>query len=252
MNLLTLQRNLRDHLIQGSEDISLEIRGDSSSRLAVYYDAYRAQLVDCLRDTFERVWTWLGDARFETACQTHIELHPPHAWTLADYGSGFGRTLEDLYPNDPELAELAWLDWSLRRAFDGPDADSLDGADCRLVDWNTAIVCFVPTLRSTSIYTNCAAIWTALSDARSPPAMQRLTEAAGLRVWRVGLTPRFRSIDALELHALQMAAEGATFAAMCTAIESARQSGAVEAAGSFLASWLQDGLITSVECGGSG
>ena len=247
MNLIALQRNLRDHLIQGSPDIAQEIRGDPAARLAVYHHAYRAQLMDCLRDTFERVGAWLGDAGFESAGQKHIELHPPHGWTLAAYGDGFDRTLKDLYPSDPELAELAWLDWSLRRAFDGPDANSIDAVDLSGVNWNTAILYLVPTLRIAPIATNCAAIWTALSDGRSPPGVQRLAAPMALRVWRVGLTPHFRSIDALERHALQMAIEGATFATICTTIESTRHSKAAEVAGSFLASWLQDGLITSVE-----
>jgi hypothetical protein len=247
MNLLALQRNLRDHLIQGSPDIGREIRGDPAARLAVYHHAYRAQLMDCLRDMFERVWAWLGDAGFESAGQKHIELHPPHGWTLAEYGSGFDHTLKDLYPSDPELAELAWLDWSLRRAFDGPDANSIEGVYLSRVNWNNAILCLVPTLHIAPIATNCAAIWTALSDSRSPPGVQRLAAPMALRVWRVGLTPRFRSIDALEQHALQMVIEGATFATICKTIESARHSKAAEVAGSFLASWLQDGLITSVE-----
>ena len=247
MNLLSLQRNLRDHIIHGSADIGRMIRGDASPRLAVYHHAYRAQLLDCLRDTFERVWTWLGDAGFETAGQRHIELHPPHAWTLSDYGNGFDRTLKELYPNDPELGELAWLDWSLRRAFDGPDANSLEAVDLSHADWNTVILSLVPTLRIAPISTNCAAIWTALSDGRSPPGVQRLSAPMALRVWRVGLTPRYRSIDALEQRALQMVIEGATFATICATIESATHSKAAEVAGSFLASWLQDGLITSVE-----
>ena len=249
MNLIALQRNLRDHLIQDSADIGREIRGDPAARLAVYHHAYRAQLMDCLRDTFERVWAWLGDAGFESAGQKHIELHPPHGWTLADYGYGFDRTLQGrLYPNDPELfAELAWLDWSLRRAFDGPDANSLEAADLSHADWNTAVLYLVPTLRIAPISTNCAAIWTALSDGRSPPGVQRLAAPMALRVWRVGLTPHFRSIDALEQQALQMVIEGATFATICATIESATHSKAAEVAGSFLASWLQDGLITSVE-----
>lgn len=247
MNLLALQRNLRDHLIQGSADIGREIRGDPSARLAVYHHAYRSQLMDCLRDTFERVWTWLGDTSFETAGQKHIELHPPHGWTLAEYGNGFNRTLKDLYPNDPELAELAWLDWSLRRAFDGPDANSLEAADLNRADWNTAVLCLVPTLRIAPISTNCAAIWTALSEGKSPPGVQRLPAPVALRVWRVGLTPRFRSIDAIEQQALQMVIEGATFATICATIESVAHSKAAEVAGNFLASWLQDGLITSIE-----
>ena len=247
MNLLALQRNLRDHLIQGSADIRREIRGDSSARLAVYHHAYRAQLMDCLRDTFERVWTWLGDDGFETAGQRHIELHPPHGWTLADYGNGFDRTLRDLHPGDPELPELAWLDWSLRRAFDGPDANSVEGVDLSRVNWNTAILCLVPTIRIASISTNCAAIWTALSEGKSPPGVQRLAAPMALRVWRLGLTPRFRSIDALEQQALQLVMDGTTFGGLCDIIESVAHSKAAEVAGRFLASWLQDGLIASVE-----
>jgi hypothetical protein len=247
MNLLALQRNMREHLIHGSEEIGRKIRGDPSARLAVYHHAYRAQLMDCLRDTFERVWAWVGDTRFETAGQKHIELHPPHGWTLADYGSGFDRTLSDLYPDDPEIAELAWLDWSLRRAFDGPDAISLEAAELSGVDWNTAILCMVPTLRTRPISTNCAGIWTAVSEGRAPPATQRLSAPLALRVWRVGFSPHFRIIDSMEQRALLMAAEGATFAAICADIESAGPSKTSEVAGSLLASWLRDGLITAVE-----
>jgi len=82
-------------------------------------------------------------------------------------------------PNDPEIAEL---DWSLRRAFDGPDAISLEAAAPSGMDWNTAILCIVPTLRTSSISTNCAAIWTALSEGRAAPATQRLSAPLALRV----------------------------------------------------------------------
>ena len=67
MTLLALQRSMREYLIRGADEITAQIHGDPSPRLAVYHHAYRAQLVDCLRDTFERVWAWLGDAGFEAA-----------------------------------------------------------------------------------------------------------------------------------------------------------------------------------------
>jgi hypothetical protein len=55
MTLLALQRSMREYLIRGADEISAQINGDPSPRLTVYHHAYRAQLVDCLRDTFERV-----------------------------------------------------------------------------------------------------------------------------------------------------------------------------------------------------
>jgi hypothetical protein len=248
MNLLALQRSMREHLIRGSDEIRAQIRGDPSPRLAVYHHAYRAQLVDCLRDTFERVWAWLGDVRFEAAARRHIESHPPHSWTLSDYGDEFYLTLSGLYPDDREVAEIAWLDWSLRRAFDGPDATPIAPDALSGIDWDTAIFHIAPSLRMTSISTNCTAIWTSLSEEKAPPLATRLHAPMALRVWRKEFSPHFRVVDSIEQQALLMACDGASFAAMCSAIAARIEpSRAPEVAGAVLAVWLQDGLITTVE-----
>jgi hypothetical protein len=248
MNLLAIQRSMRDHLIRGAEEIKAQIHGDASSRLAVYHHAYRAQLLDCLRDTFERVWAWLGDTGFEAAARRYIESHPPRSWTLSAYGDDFDRTLSGLYPDDREVAELAWLDWSLRRAFDGRDATPVAPSALSDIDWDHAILRLVPTLRMRSITTNCAAIWTALSEKNKPPAAARLRAPTALRVWRKEFAPHFRAVDSIEQHVLLMACDGASFAAICTAIaERTEPDRAPEAAGALLAGWLQDGLIIAVE-----
>jgi len=100
----------------------------------------------------------------------------------------------------------------------------------------------------TSISTNCAAIWTALSEERAPPAAARLHAPMALRVWRKEFSPHFRAVDSIEQHALLMASDGASFAAICSAIAAAMEpSQAPEIAGALLASWLQDGLILAIE-----
>ena len=248
MTLLALQRSMREYLIRGAAEISAQIHGDPSPRLTVYHHAYRAQLVDCLRDTFERVWAWLGDAGFEAAARRHIESHPPHSWTLSDYGDEFDLTLSELYPDDPEVAELAWLDWSLRRAFDGHDARPVTAGALSDINWDHAILCIVPTLRMRSIFTNCAAIWTALSENNAPPAAARLHAPTALRVWRKDFSPHFRTVDEIEQHVLLMACDGASFAEICTAIaDRTEPAKALEVAGGLLAGWLHDGLIIAVE-----
>lgn len=248
MNLLAVQRNMRDHLISGAEEIKAQIHGDASPRLAVYHHAYRAQLLDCLRDTFERVWAWLGDIGFEAAACRYIESHPPRSWTLSAYGNDFDRTLSGLYPDDREVAELAWLDWSLRRAFDGRDARPVAASALTDIDWDHAFLRLVPTLRIRSISTNCAAIWTALSENNTPPAAMRLHAPAALRVWRKEFAPHFRVVDSIEQHVLLMACGGASFEAICTAIaERTEPARAPQVAGALLAGWLQDGLVIAVE-----
>ncbi len=229
MTLLALQRSMREYLIRGADEIRAQIHGDPSQRLTVYHHAYRAQLTDCLRDTFERVWAWLGDAGFEAAARRHIESHPPHSWTLSDYGDEFDRTLSELYPDDREVAELAWLDWSLRRAFDGHDATPVTADALSDFDWDHAILC-IATLRMRPISTNCAAIWTALSEKTAPPAAARLHAPTALRVWRKDFSPHFRAVPIrIEQQALSMACDGASFAAICSAI--AARMGVLEGSG---------------------
>jgi hypothetical protein len=248
MNLLALQRGIREHLVQGSDHIRAQVRGDCAPRLAVYHHAYRAQLLACLRDTFEKARDWLGDGSFDSAARHHIETHPPHSWTLNDYGDGFDQTLHALYPDDREVGELAWLDWALRRAFDGPDATPIQADALVDVDWDSVTLRIHPTLRVAPVSTNCAAIWTAISTGAMPPAAAQLHAPMTLRVWRNGLSPNFRVVNALEHRALLMAMDGASFATICAAIASGEDHGkADEIAGALLAAWLQDGLIVALE-----
>lgn len=245
MSLMALQSGFRDCLL-GAGDTPPGLSGRAGPGVAVYHHAYRAQLVACLRDTFERTWAWLGDEAFDAAALRHIESHPPRSWTLADYGADFPGGLRRGYPGDPEVAELAWLDWALRRAFDGPNAEPIAAEALASVDWDAAVLHFTPTLTIGEATTNCAAIWTALAEGETPPAAERLPLPGGLRVWRVGLSPQYRTIEAFELEALELALEGVSFGRLCeTLAQGADNDGAAARLGSLLVAWLRDGLICS-------
>lgn len=172
MNLIELQRGLRAHILSGdafAPHVASHSGAAPETRLEVYHHAYRAQLVACLRDTFEKTHAWLGDEPFDDAARRHIEAHPPSSWTLGDYGFDFPATLHALYPDDPEVAELAWLDWSLRRAFDGPDAEPISQEALAAIDWDAAVLVLAPTLTVGEVATNCAAIWGAIAEDQTPP-----------------------------------------------------------------------------------
>jgi len=247
MSLLELQRQFCAHLLDAPSPIAEQLEGDSADLgLAVYHHAYRAQLVACLSDTYEKLWAWLGDEAFQTAADRYVAAHPPHSWTLSDYGSAFPTLLAELYPDDAEVAELASLDWALRRAFDGEDAAPLGAADLADVDWETARFRFTPTLHVFPIRTNCAAIWNALAIEETPPAAMRLTEAAAIRVWRLDLAPQFRSIDACEQDCLQRLQDGESFAELCAHLnETLGEAQAIPTIGGLLGNWLQDGLVVA-------
>ena len=244
MSLLALQRTLRDQILAVEPG---GVVAGSERGLAVYRHAYRAQLAACLRDTFSKTHAWLGDEDFEAACREHIAEYTPHSWTLADYGEGFEHTLRRIYPQDLEVAELAWLDWGLSRAFDGPDADPVAPEVLAAVDWDRAVLHFVPTLVLGEARANAGAIWSAIAEGATPPPAAALPRPAALRIWRLALSPQYRTIDNLEHKALERALAGASFAEVCDQLaDQGEDDQAAQALGAMLGRWLQDGLITSV------
>ena len=92
MNLARLQQEFQNWLVNASDE-SAALLGNHVAGLAVYQNNYRAQLVGCLEGAFPNLRKWLGDEAFLAACITHIDRHPPHAWTLDVYPEGLQKTL---------------------------------------------------------------------------------------------------------------------------------------------------------------
>jgi hypothetical protein len=247
MSLFEIQRAFRDHILAGADTPLAAVAPRAMRGLGVYRHAYRAQLVASLRDTFEKTWAWMGDDAFDAAARDHIARHPPHSWTLNDDGAEFPASLRALYPNDPEIAEIAWLDWALRRAFEGPDAEPIAPEKLGAADWDRAVLIFLPTLTLGEVATNSAAIWGAIAEEQAPPAAEALPTPGAVRVWRSGLTPKYRSIEMFEQRALVLAMAGSSFADLCALlVEDGDKDQAVQRVGTALAGWLQDGLISAV------
>ncbi len=247
MSLLALQRDFRAWLAEESDEAAERMGPKARPGLGVYLNNYRAQLVDCLGESFERVRLWLGEDRFLAIAAAHIDLTPPHAWTLDAYAKDFPDTLDRLFADDPEIAELGWLDLALSEAFVGPDADPVDPAALGEVDWDNAVFRLAPTLTMRPFETNAAAIWSALSAEEMPPAAERLPWPAMMLVWRKHHVSCFRTAEAGEAKAIALAQAGASFAAICAAlIEELGEDEGVASAGALLGRWIGDGLIVAI------
>jgi hypothetical protein len=244
MTLADLQRAFLAHIETGDRAIQDSLPPGARRGLAVYRHARRANLVACLADTFEKTAAWLGEDAFEAAALEHVAGHPPVSWTLNDYGLGFDDTLAGLYPADPEVAELAWLDWRLRRAFDGPDAVIQPPAELARLDWDRAVLRLAPTLALRRSRTNAAALWSAMAAGETPPPVADPEGAVGLAVWRQDLSPRFRSLAAPEYDALEAALAGAPFPELCERLAADADGGdAAAIAGGLLSAWLAEQIV---------
>jgi hypothetical protein len=252
MKLLDMQRSFRDWLTAESNEAAARLGSTAAPGLAVHLNTYRSQLLACLGETFGVVRAWLGETAFEAAAATHIDRVPPSSWTLDAYAHDFPDTLNDLYPADPEVGELARLERVLAAIFVVTDCTpvtpgSLDQADWEQIDWDQAIVHLVPGFTLLPVTTNAAAIWSAISNGLPPPPVASLDLPALLAVWRNGFTPTFRTLDPAEAVALEQIAGGITFGSLCALM--VERCGAVEGpqlCGAWLGQWLRDGLIARV------
>ncbi|WP_442679943.1 HvfC/BufC family peptide modification chaperone [Sphingomonas sp. ASY06-1R] len=239
MSLLTLQRDFGGWLREGDA-------AGAADGMRIHQNNYRASLTACLADSFPRTREWIGGAAFEAAMIRHIQRVPPSSWTLDVYGRDFPDTLAAIYPHDPDIAELAGLEWALAEAFVGPDADPIDARAAAAIDWEMAKLQFIPTIDLRTATTNAHAIWSALATGAMPPAAGACAGVAALLVWRQDYVARLRPLDAGEHHALLLARSGVTFAALCDAlVEAHGPSAGVMMAGTYLGQWIRDGLLVA-------
>jgi hypothetical protein len=249
MSLATLQRDFRSWLAVEAADAAAQFGEPAQSGLAVYLNNYRGQLMACLRESFPTVRAWLGDAAFDGAAATHIDRQPPHGWTLDAYAIEFPDTLDVLYIDDPEVADLARLERDLGMAFVGRDADALSLAAIAVTDWENAILAVVPTFSLLSVTTNAAAIWSAIKGEQTPPAAVILDEPAVIAIWRKEYSPTFRTLEPVEARAIFMASDGRTFGAICAVfIHEFGEVDGPQVAGRLMGRWITEGMIGSVSC----
>ncbi|WP_342050295.1 MULTISPECIES: DNA-binding domain-containing protein [unclassified Cupriavidus] len=240
MTLAELQHDFRAWLVDASPDAADRVIGAGHPGLAVYQNNYRAQLVGCLEASYPKTRDRLGHAAFLHTAITHIDARPPHAWTLDAYADGFGDTLATLFPDNPDLEELAWIEHALSTAFVAADAAPLDAADLAALDWDRARLCLSPALRMRAVTTNAERVWHDATEA------EMLPEPAALLVWRQDYTSCLRQVSMLEFEALAQLRRDGSFAALCDMLaERLGEDAGVAQAGAWLAGWIGSALIVT-------
>jgi hypothetical protein len=183
--LAELQAAFQDHLLNGSTGISQAVLAnaglDVARRLNIYHHAYRARLVEALRDSYGHTASYLGDEQFDAVARAYLAAHPSLDPNLRWFGVNFSEWAAAEHAADPELSELAALDWALRRAFDASDATPLALSDLARVPpeaWAHIGFVFHPTCARLVLRHNTLAIWHALDQDAAPPAAEPLAPRA--------------------------------------------------------------------------
>ena len=247
MNLASMQQDFRLWLTAAAPDAADRFGTQAVPGLAVYQNNYRAQLLDCLQVSFPRVREWMGDEAFVSAAADHIDSRPPHAFTLDAYADNFGDTLARLYPHNPDLHELAWIEHALSWAFVAADATPLTAAALADVDWDAAHMVLVPSFTIRTASTNAFDIWNALDDGTEVPRGEIREATGGLVVWRRQFMCVVRQVGAIERDALMHVAGNGSFSALCAhLVEQLGEDEGIARAGALLANWIGSDLLADI------
>lgn len=238
MSLLDLQRAFYAEI--SADD---EAAPPSCAGMAIYRNAWRGRLIEALEVSFERTRRWTGEDAFTAAACHYVLANPPRGWTLDLYGEQFPALLEELFAQDREVTELAWLEWQMQRAFAALDAPQLDPAALATAglegaQWDALGFVMAAGFASREVATDCTALWHALDRAEAD-FTPRQTGGEWLLVWRAGLVPHFRAADPAEGRALAALAGGASLGDLAAAHPP-------ELLGAWLAGWLGEGLFSDL------
>lgn len=214
----------------------------SSLGMEIYRNAYRARLIGALESGYERTKRWVGEEAFEAAAAHYILTRPPHSWTLDEYGAQFPEMLAELFAGDPEVAELAWLEWHMQQAFAARDLPELDAAQLGAAGldedgWNELRFTMAAGFTTRPVEHELAELWHGLAPGSTTAPAQPRRAAQHLIVWRQALRPHFRVLDTSEFAVLERLAAGAALGAAGEAAQSPEQ------LGQWLATWLSEGLF---------
>jgi Putative DNA-binding domain len=245
---VTLKQLQRDFLteVSGDDDVPA-----SSTGMTIYRNAYRGRLIGALESSFERTRRWVGDEAFAAAAAHYVLTHPPTGWTLDEFGADFPETLAELFTDDPEVAELAWLEWHMQQAFAAPDlaeltAAALAEAELGESDWAELRFGMAAGYKTRPVRSDLAPLWRSLASADQPSPNLAPLMAQRLVVWRQDLQPHFRLLDEAEFSVLHRLALGETFGRAAEAV--ADHPEAAGLLGTWLAQWLTEGLFSGFSC----
>ena len=228
--------------------------------MAVYRGNYRGALLGALGETYERTARYVGDKAFSQASINHAIKHPPSGWTIDEAGAGFDATCAKMYPGNPEVAELAWLEWAMLELATAPDTQPFSAQEFTQAsaafgdeDWGGLRLALQPRARARLVQFDLTAIWKALGDGGEPVSEIRLPSPQTCLAWRDGERPTFILVEADHAPAFATMQGGGTYSDMIGSLlgENSEPSPeqiqtAAMRAGAILGRWLNEGIITGL------
>ncbi|WP_405122618.1 putative DNA-binding domain-containing protein [Pseudomonas sp. M20] len=226
---------------------------DVETGLAIYHNAYKARLLEVLRNDFPTILHWMGDEEFEALAMAYIRQCPSTHYSLRWLGRSFeGFVREYLVPEQSApLAEMIALEWAFTLAFDAPFGEPLTiEAMVALApeEWPELRVRPVPSLQWLECRCNSLSMWRAVKEESEFPDSMALEIPQICLIWRNQLICSYRSLDPAQATALDgLLNQGWSFAELCAELAVTYGEGAPLQAVTWLKQWIQEGLLERLQ-----
>ena len=249
---------------EGTPDLATLVTSDerlaAEDRLDVYANAYFYRIHDVLAEDFPTLAAALGEEGFHDLVTSYLAVHPSQSpslrWIgdrLAEFITGHA-SVASLRRASPFAADLATYEWTTEAIFDAQDSQPARREDLASVpaeDWDQLMVQLRPSVRLLRLGWPVQELRSAMRAEEPLPEIE--PAATALCLWRRDEQVVHRELDPREAQALEAAASGVAFGLLCERV--AREVGEDEApslAATWLASWIDDGLVLSRSAPGAG
>ena len=255
MNLQDLQTNFQQKVLDvdctSASWIKESPHGLSSKdRMAIYHNAYRVRLIDVLLDIFEHTAIYLGDDWFRQLAAAYVQSHHSTHNNIGLYGREFPEYLAEQLADDLEVAELANMDWKLRRAFDGADSKVMTLVHMQQLASAESEIHQLQPVATLSVNTqkfNTLDIWHAINQDTQPPVVERLPQPIDVLIWRKEQSPHFRSLSTIEATAIRCICSGHTLEAIGEKLMlDFPDIDAVKECGQMLPRWIEEEVLAVI------
>ena len=128
--LIRLPRGELEAVVRRSRNLT------AAERIGIYANAYYARLLECVGECFPVLKTAVGEEVFSGFAFEYLQRYPSRSYTLDRLGESFPRFLEETRPGPEDggpppgevgwpdfLIDLAALEWTLAKVFDGPGTE---------------------------------------------------------------------------------------------------------------------------------
>lgn len=247
--LRAMQRQMLQAVINQSApppDVRGDTIADAGDRLAIYQHGYHARLCEALGHEFAGL-RCLAGRQFEPLLYAYIDACPSQHYNIRWHGTGLADFLKQTRSDEPQLAEMAALDWAISKAFDAADEPSPGLAELSSIpaeSWANLQLFLQNNLLWLSETHNVDAFRRASDKGTKRPRLRRLAHPRHFMVWRHAMVVHYRRVASDEHAVLTAAQRGEPFAALCAILAGFHgESTALARMVTLLQTWLQAGLI---------